>query len=299
MPTWTRRRWIAAGLAAASMGADEPKSDLDAVRDRAQAAGLGPLRSPAPTMRYQAIGDAPIAFQRSALGLCEALAKDYLAHFKAKGFAVEPPKSRLTVVSLADSRAYAAFLGVEVEARVGGSYDLESNRLVIFDNRAGDRPDAERSNTIALMHEATHQLTFNTGLLDRAAEIPLCISEGLATYGEVRRPGGKAKVGDTNSERWQVLRNDKVGLWPCSKLIEDDSLLSGDRAQEAYAQSWLLVHILMKTADFPAKFRSYLQMLAKSRSPATRLKDAVDRLGDTKELDAECARSLLTLGPRR
>ena len=287
-PDWTRRRWLAAGLAAA-LGADDPATDLDAARERGKAAGLGPMKSPPPTPRYQAIGDAPLPFQRTALDLCEALARDYLAHFKAKNLPADPPQGRLTLVILADARAYAAFLGVEVEPRVGGSYDLESNRLVLLDNRDGTRPDAERANTIALMHEATHQLTFNTGLLDRKADYPLCIPEGLATYGEVRRPAGKARVGDTNPERLQVLRNDKVGLWPVARLLDDDALLSGDRAQEAYAQSWLLASTLLRDAAYRPRFRAYLDALRKpgGESPPSRL--AARWLGDLGGLDQALA----------
>src|SRR5262249_33190682 len=140
-----------------------------------------------------------------ALEICEALAKDFLKHFKEKEFPVVAPDHRLTVVLLADAPSFAKFLGSEEGEAVAGIYDLDTNRLVVFDNRGNGVALAARANTVALVHEATHQLCFNTGLLDRKGDVPLCISEGLATYGEVRRPRGPDRVGSLNRERWAVL----------------------------------------------------------------------------------------------
>ena len=51
-----------------------------------------------------------------------------------------------------------------------------------------------------LVHEATHQLSFNTGLLNREGDTPLCIVEGLGTYGESRDSiGTVASAGATGS----------------------------------------------------------------------------------------------------
>ena len=48
---------------------------------------------------------------------------------------------------------------------------------------------------ITLSHEATHQLTFNTGLLNRKGDVPMCIAEGLAVYGEIRSGPGRNEPG--------------------------------------------------------------------------------------------------------
>ena len=47
--------------------------------------------------------------------------------------------------------------------------------------------DPERVNLLALVHETTHLLCFNTGLLSRKANVPAWVSEGLATYVEIWR----------------------------------------------------------------------------------------------------------------
>ena len=66
-------------------------------------------------------------------------------------------------------KSYAAFKGEPAGDDEGGIYDVEADRLVIFDAGPGrgagrtERPC--RLNTFTLVHEATHQLTFDTGLL--------------------------------------------------------------------------------------------------------------------------------------
>src|SRR5436305_425890 len=64
---------------------------------------------------------------------------------------------------------------------------------------------AGQSNLETLTHEATHQLTFNTGLLDRRSDLPFCIVEGLAMYSERRRLTGRSEPGQINLRRLEEL----------------------------------------------------------------------------------------------
>jgi hypothetical protein len=165
---------------------------------------------------------------------------------------------------------------------------------------------------VALFHEATHQLTFNTGLLDRRADVPLCISEGLGMYGEVRRPTGQVKIGAVNTERVKVLgqmHQQNLDWLTAEQLLRDDGWLAPEhleqmedtvkartlqRQQQAYAQSWLLVHHLLK-ADKPAAFRDYLDLLRRRRNAETRVEDATRCLGDLAKLDQELKKSAAKL----
>ena len=309
-----RRGWlaaIAAGGWAASTFAREPGPGDAADRDRAEveekarSAGLGPLRV-SETDHYLGIGDAPDDFRARSLQICEALAGDYLDHFRFKKFAVERPEARLTLVTLADDRSYAAFTGEPAGSAVGGHYDLETNRLVVFDNRQGGPAAAGlagRANLVALVHEATHQLTFNTGLLDRMADVPLAVSEGLATYAEVRRPTGSTKLGQFNQARLgglaEALRAGQEWI-PLDRLLADDSAFGPDVEPEvndlAYAQAWLLIYVLMQPAD-PSSFRSYLAALRDRRDSSHRLEDARTHLGDLGRLD-QALRKLAANGLR-
>jgi hypothetical protein len=289
----TRRTWlgIAASLIPAAAWGQSAKIDPEErdVRALARTAGLRGVTARS-SPRYLVLGDAPVAFQAQALRICDGLANDYLEHFKDKDFAVSPPKQRLTVVALSGPKAFAAFLGLKHEEAVGGEYDPQSNRLVIFDNRAranaGDL--VRKANTLSLIHEATHQLTFNTGLLDRSKDVPECVSEGLAMYAEVRGLDGKThKIGDVNTDRLELLPGtDANASWfPMKKLFTDRNLLEApDTFQQAYAQSWLLVHYLM-TGDRTARFREYLATLRMRTDASKRLEDAQAAFGDLASLD--------------
>lgn len=304
--TMDRRTWLcrmAAVCWGLSARAEEPKGERPdppgepaAVEDLAKKLGLGPFRS-SRTPHYLGIGDAPDAFRAEALQLCEASARDYLDYFQAHGFAVRRPEHRLTVVILADAEAFAAFLGTEPGSAVGGLYDLETNRLVVFDYRSHGRasaPRAGRANTIALAHEATHQLTFNTGLLNRQGDVPLCISEGLAMFVEVRTPSGKSPPGQPNPGRLQGL---SLGLrrglsWiPADRLLADDGPFNGDAGelaqQMAYGQSWLLVYHLMKDPERLPRFRDYLAAIRPRLAADRRIEDARQTLGDLDRLDRD------------
>lgn len=297
-----RRSWIATvaglGLGALARGSEEPAGDEAAiaqVEDRAKAVGLNGFRVTR-TAHYLGIGDAPDRYRQDALDVCEAVARDCLEHFKAKGFAVAEPAGRGVVVILAGDASYAKFLGVDRESAVGGIYDIEPNRLVTFDFRNTTAPAdnlAARRNTVALVHEAVHHWTYNAGLLDRRADIPVCLSEGLAMYAE-ERPPTKAKVapGAVNKGRVDGLRLLRQGAaWiPIAKLLVDDDLAGGagdEMSQQiAYAEDWLLVYWLMKDRDRQAAFRTYLKVINGRRDPSKRPEDFRQAFGDIDRLDA-------------
>jgi hypothetical protein len=278
---------VACVLAAAPVWGHAPRNDPEEMEVRAQAreAGLGPLVSRS-TPEYLVIGDAPRAFQEEALKICEGLQTDYLEHFREKKLPAEKPSERLTVVVLSGPQAFAAFQGIAQDHAVGGEYDLETNRLVIFDNRAREAagPNVRRANTVSLVHEATHQLTFNTGLLDRTGDVPACVSEGLAMYAEVRPPkGGREKVGSVNRQRLEVLRAG-APWFPVAKLLTEEALLADPQtAQPAYAESWLLVHYLL--SQKPEAVRAYLEAIRPRRDAKHRLQDARACFGDLEQLD--------------
>jgi hypothetical protein len=303
----SRRRWLtaaAAGCALGMAGADrrgaaaEDERLQQEIEAHAKKVGLTDFRSTR-TKHYLGIGNAPDLFRNKALDICESLEDDFLSHFESKGFDVSAPKHRLAVVTLADAGSYEKFSGNPAPVGVPGFFEGETNRVVIYDNRLqgqANRGLAERANLISLAHEATHQLTFNTGLLDLAGDVPPCISEGLATYAEVRNPEGSTKLGKPNAGRSRGLVSGRAaGLrWiPISKLLTDDKLFDGDanspQVQLAYGESWLLVYDLLKPAD-PAAFRNYLNAIKPRKDAAHRLDDARANLGDLSKLDLRLRR---------
>jgi hypothetical protein len=302
----SRRAWlaaVAAGCCAGFAPRDEPPApDLPddetaqaRVIARAQKAGLEPFRI-GRTPSYIGLGDAPDPFRQIVLRTCEDVALDYFDYYQERGFALHRPEKRMVIVTLADRRSFLAFLGVEVGPNVAGVYSRASNVLVVYDHRVAiDRTPNGRArfaNQLSMAHEATHQLTFNTGLLTRLGDVPSCIFEGLATFGEVRRTTGRTAPGLINQER---LRNLAYGQrrghsWiPVSQLLTDDTQLNDrtgdDLGNFGYAESWLLVHFLLKEPGRLPAFRNYLKGIADRTDTAHRLDDARTHLGDLDELD--------------
>jgi hypothetical protein len=284
-----------AGCASTSVGA-EGNDGLDPIRIRARNAGLGAFDLNK-SDHYSVIGDAPEAYRREILNVCESLATSYLAHFREKGFTISLPRQSLILVALSGPGSYAAFLGEDPGPAVGGHYDREENYLVTFDFRQIGRRTAvppERINTRTLAHETTHLLSFNTGLLDRHGDVPLCISEGLGTYAETWRPRGLGHYGQVNHYWLEVFAVDRrrIRNWvPIPKLIADDDLFEKEETGNiAYAESWATVNLLLSTeARFP-RFRRYLETLRSRHAPAERLNDAREALDDLDELDREVKR---------
>ena len=321
----TRRSLIgrasaAAGFALVSCGAqqpgvtgkseDRPESAGEAeqrtqVEKQAEKAGLGALA----TFRaenFVCVGNAPEGYCRDALEICESMAKTFIPHLRGRGFKVAMPRDRMMIVVLKDSRSYELFLGERLAEAVGGHYDLDSNRLVIFDFRPdqGDtRAGVERVNTFTLVHETAHLLSFNTGLLAIKRQPAECITEGLATYFEMWRPWARAGVGAVNRPRLTAIRqaaqNDVPWIEIGRLFVEDDVFYAEKTSQLAYGESWLLMNYLLQSRTWNPRLVAYLKALAELPAPqsdADRVKTAEEHLGSMDQMNERMrrqARSLL------
>ena len=90
----------------------------------------------------------------------------------------------------------------------------------------------------------------------------------------------------------------RVPWIPVRELIGDDSvLLAGNAARImlGYAQSWLLVHYLIKEPAALPRFRQYLQAIAPRVKSDRRIEDAQAHLGDLDRLDQELRRYAIRL----
>jgi Protein of unknown function (DUF1570) len=313
----SRRSWLAgavlglSGMSAVSPlagsmqikeGASDDKNEIALVQAIAKKAGLGPF-SHSHTEHFLGLGDAADVFRKTALEICESLAPAFLSHFREKGFTdVALPKKRLTVITLESAQSYQAFIGKDPGAIVGGHYDLETNRLVMFDFRpVGGGPgvvnNPQRVNRLALVHETTHLLCFNTGLLSRNADVPAWVSEGLATYVELWQKR-VTKIGELNGPWLFCLREAKRAgkPWiPITELVATEKSFDDDEtAQLAYAESWLLVHYLMKSPQLP-KFRTYLAGIPAKWTAAQRVEYSEKHLGSLEALDHELGREFKRL----
>jgi hypothetical protein len=250
---------------------------------------------------YQAIGDASEPFIKLTLADCEQMAADFLHHFRSRGFDVKLPDRRLTVIVFRDERPFLR-LAEKTPPGTMGFYSLSANWLALFDfrNVPMNPHGSGQTNMETLTHEATHQLTFNTGLLARQSEIPLSIIEGLAMYCERRRLFAHTEPGQPNLRRLDELahirrREPWIGV---EELLVDDRACfrrSGDRLLLSYSESWLLVYHLMTDPARLPQFRAYLEVLRTRKDSTRRLEDARAHFGDLGRLDGELRQEAVRL----
>lgn len=307
----TRRGWLQGGLALVgvpglvpsafgqparrpALRPDEQKV-LDVIEAQARKVGLSGFDA-SWTDHFLGVGNTTAGYRAAGLNLCEMIAHDFMSHFRERDFPVELPRQRMTVILLKDVNDYAVFSESKKEKLEGGRYYVETNRLVVFDFRpepgeaAQLAVDAKRLNTFTLVHETIHLLSYNTGLLSAAADIPAAISEGIAIYGELWTRLERRKAFGMVSQPWleainQAVAN-RVPRIPIGKLIADDLVFDdADLVQLAYAESWLLVHMLLRQPAWLPKFRKYLAGMPKFGGKPDRKAYAESVLGPMDRLD--------------
>jgi hypothetical protein len=299
----TRRAWLAGALAASlgteSRGVEDDDQEARSVEEGLKKAGLEPIRS-LRSKNYLVVGNADEVFLRLILRDCEAVSAAYLDHFRAKGFDVSRPARLLTVVALAGYKSFLTYLKTTMNPDSpalrpdpvsvhNGVYRKRTNRLIIFKQATGN------TTLSVLCHELTHQLTYNTGLLDARSDVPLCINEGLGTYGEARRLNVPPAPGQRNSERLENLaraqRQPRVAWIKVADLLADDGILRGEsgnyREVLAYSESWLLVYFLLNQPTRLPGFRRYLEAIRARRDRSSRLQDATTHWGDLDRFDKD------------
>jgi hypothetical protein len=279
---------------------DDPAEELGRAEAKARQVTSRPLLT-FQSAHYQAIGDAAQAFIKLTLSDCEEVAVDYVNHFRARGFDVKAPGRRLTVIAFEDERPFLKF-AENAPPGMAGFYSRRENWLVLFDFRKAPMlTDASgQTNRETVTHEAMHQLTFNTGLLERRDDIPLCIVEGLGMYCEHRRRSGRSEPGQVNPRRLKALAmiQRRMKWISLPELLTNDAgwfTRGEDRRELCYAQSWVLVYHLMTDRVRLPQFRDYLRAIRSRRGQKHRLDDARAQFGDLDQLDRELRRMAIRL----
>ena len=217
-------------------------------------------------------------------GLHERLYSGFYNYWRRRGAELQNPSSPLIAIVFADRSSYAAYsrdeLGKAADSIVG-YYSLRSNRVVTFDLTGSEKIRANRprpkaavhinqllarpsaAETVAtIVHEATHQLAYNSGLQRRYADNPLWLSEGLAMFFEtpdLKSNRGWRGIGTINRNRLGQFRRFQATQATNSLeslLSTDDRVRNGDTAVAAYAESWALCYFLLKR--YPQQFVAYL-----------------------------------------
>ena len=257
--------------------------------------------------------------------LYERLYSAYFNYWRKRGLKLNEPEFLVSVV-FRDAGSYAEYGRPEVGDSVSsviGFYSPGTNRIATQDltgieqiRQSGDRtgsmrhintilsrPGAERT-VATLIHEATHQLAFNSGLQVRFADNPLWLCEGLAIYFEapdLASSRGWRKIGAMHPLRlqtWQAGLRSRPDDALLRLLTDDSQFRAVDRAEQAYAEAWALCYYLINQRG--DSFRDYLTTLSQKPavghdSPETRVQEFQRAFGGTwQEIDADFLRAAKT-----
>ncbi|HTI51339.1 MAG TPA: DUF1570 domain-containing protein, partial [Planctomycetaceae bacterium] len=247
--------------------------------------------------------------------LFERLYAAFQNYWKQRGVKLHEPEFPLVALVFANEQQFAEFATTDAGPDVAaakGYYAIGSNRIALYDLTAsnGDaatdageisrRLAAAPFNVATIVHEATHQIAFNSGMHTRYADNPLWLAEGMAMFFETpdltSRSGWKT-VGAVNDLR---LRQFQAGLPrrradALATLVQSDARFTdSEQMGDAYAEAWALSYFLIKTRK--EAYVDYLNSVAQKPrltwdDPAARLKDFRAAFGENlQQLDGEFIR---------
>lgn len=255
--------------------------------------------------------------------LFERLNRAFMNFWTRRGLDLRDSELPLVAIVFADKQSYERYARAELgdaASLVIGYYSLKTNRMAMYDLTGSAGGPSSRLNTAQInamlsqgsaeqtvatvIHEATHQVAFNSGLQTRYADIPLWLSEGIAVYFEtpdLKTDKGWRTVGGVNRGRMQALQA-YLPKRPADSLqtlvSSDERLRDPQQALSAYAEAWALTYFLIRQK--PKQYAEYLKKLSSKRpliwdKPDVRLDEFVQAFGDLSALDQEFIRTMSRL----
>lgn len=241
---------------------------------------------------------APRGRAKQYAALFDDIYRTFRVNFGARGLSLSRPEFPLVAVVLRDRKSFFTYQkaeGVPINGQLLGYYHPTSNRVALFESRppvSARRPTAwqsplkttefptafeafaaiEANLEDTIIHEATHQVAFNTGLHTRIGSNPRWVVEGLATVFEAdgvrdrRSSGGSTAKSRINRGRFIGFQNFAQRRRQPQSLQE--FVASDDMLQRApldfYSQSWALSFYLMETRS--RRYADFLKRIA-ARDP--------------------------------
>jgi hypothetical protein len=166
---------------------------------------------------------------------------------------------------------YSRQVGGSVSPSILGYYSPRTNRVILYDSSQGQSTDENwYLNAETIIHEATHQLAFNTRLHSRAASPPRWVGEGLAMLFEA--PGvwdsrhHKHLTDRINRRRLETFRQYMPqrprGSLP--QFVSSGQRTFASQPTISYAEAWAFSFFLSEQE--PSKYMQYLAKTA-AREP--------------------------------
>ena len=253
--------------------------------------------------------------------LFEQLYRECHVYFSTRGFQVKSLEFPLVAIifpTQAPFVKYAHSDKITKTTHLAGYYQLQTNRIAIFDPSTSSKTAANEDRTSpaisfspdhqivakagsmnsslqdTIMHEATHQVAFNLGLHSRIGKTPLWVIEGLAMVFE--HPDSRKAA--QSSDRAQRLNRERY-LWfgnyvkkrrnkrALEEFLSHDQLFK-KQTLDAYSEAWSLSFFLMETRS--SQYTKYLKRITdrpmlSDYSAQERLKDFHDCFGTRNKME--------------
>jgi hypothetical protein len=238
----------------------------------------------------------------------EELYRTFVQYFAVRGFRLQTPRFPLAAVvfpTRGEFEAYAARQGIQLPGGVIGYYSRRTNRILLYDLTTDESGFAWSDNADTIIHEATHQMAFNTGVHNRFATPPVWAVEGLATmfeapgvYDSRRHMSLESRVNRGRLDAFRRYAAERKTGQVLAAMVASDRLFQA-HADAAYAHAWALTFFLSE--QYPQQYARYLKKtaarpaLAEYSSPE-RTKDFTAEFGeDFAMLESRMLRFLATI----
>lgn len=207
----------------------------------------------------------------------ESLYRSFVRYFSVRGMqpgALQFPLVAVVLHSQEEFLEHSRRAGGSVSMGVLGYYSPRSNQVLLFDvTRGNAADDSWYINAETILHEATHQMAFNSGLHSRWAPPPRWVGEGLAMLFEApgvwdaqRHPHLNDRINTARLRAFRQFGERRArGFLPHFVSQSDSAFFRTPAA--AYAEAWAFSFFLSEME--PAKYLSYLQRTAQ-REPLKR-----------------------------
>ncbi len=289
------------------------------------AKSIGPDLHVTTTRHYTIVSSADPRYARWCGLLFERLRTAFVAYWKGRGLVLDKPEFPMVAIVLKNRDEFNRFAkrdaGLDATTAVG-YYSMLTNRIVLYDLAAvPGRPPAGTAVEIqrrlatapraiaTVVHEAAHQLAFNSGLHRRLADNPMWLAEGMAVFFEtpdLRNRTGWRTVGRVNRPRLarfvNFVRQRRQPGSLKSLVTVDRRFRDAKTEADAYAEAWALSYYLMRSRK--KQYLAYLQTIAAKPllrwdTPDVRQADFEAAFGDDWEkLDRQFLKYMSRVKPR-
>jgi len=236
------------------------------------------------------------------LDVLQGVERSFNGYFSRRGWQLDRSDYPLVLVVHASRQDFdreCVAVGMPPNPLLKGFYHPQTNRVTLYDLESSPEENGparvrmiSRSKTElsaaarqTTVHEAIHQLAFNTGLHQRVGVQPRWVVEGLATLLEAGALGSRGRDdvdGRINRERLDDFRKALPGRKvTIARLLTEDEEMFASAPLDFYAEAWALTFYLAESRR--VDYVRYLKLLA-NRDPLSNDYPPVDRLADFQKI---------------